>query len=114
MLISSDTALKLVIQSRANSITRLRVLNVIVIFAVVVTMLTLAFGAFTWPDAPIRQTANGFGGRTGAPYTREDYELFNLWKKSLLVIAPIAFIVNFGAALARKRQHKHRISKTGQ
>ena len=85
----------------------LRIVNLIGILAVVLAVVILAYGVYRWPDAPIRQTANGYAGKTGVAHTGEEYELFKDWEKSLLVVVPLAFIVNIGAAIIWKRRGKH-------
>jgi hypothetical protein len=73
---------------------------------VLAAALTLAYGIFKFPDAPIRQTATGVVGKTGLPHTREDYELFELWERSVLVVVPLAFAVCAAAVIAEKRNKK--------
>lgn len=85
----------------------LRIVHLIGILAVVLAVVILAFGVYTWPDAPIRQTASGYTGKTGVAHTEQEYELFKDWEKSLLVVVPLAFIVNIGAAIISKRWGKH-------
>jgi len=96
-----------------NNVTRPgwhRVLNYICITLIVIVVLIMAFGIIKWPDAPIRQTpAGGFVGKTGVAHTSEDYELFNLWLKSLLVSFPLAFAVNFIAVIAKRKRKKESI-----
>jgi hypothetical protein len=86
----------------------LRIVELIGILAVVLAVVILAYGVYKWPDAPIRQTASGYAGKTGVAHTSEDYELFKDWEKSLLVIVPVAFIVNIGAAVIWKRRRSVR------
>jgi hypothetical protein len=81
-------------------------LNFICVGLVVIAALILAFGAFKWPDAPIRQTPGGFVGKTGLAHTLEDYELFKLWEKSLFVSIPLAFAVNIITAVAKRKRKK--------
>ena len=83
-----------------------RMLNFIGIALVIIAAMILAFGAFKWPDAPIRQTPGGFVGKTGIAHTLEDYEFFELWQKSLFVSFPLAFVVNFIAVLANRKRKK--------
>lgn len=83
-----------------------KMLTVAGVLIIIIAALILAFGAVKWPDAPIRQTPNGFVGKTGLTHTREDYELFKLWEKSLLISFPLAFIVNIAAAVVAKRKRK--------
>ena len=83
-----------------------RALNFICVALVIIAALILAFGAFKWPDAPIRQSDGGFVGKTGLAHTREDYELFMLWEKSLFVSFPLAFAVSAIAAVAGRKRKK--------
>lgn len=83
-----------------------RALNFIGVALVIIAALILAFGAFKWPDAPIRHSDGGFVGKTGIAHTREDYELFKLWEKSLFVSFPLAFAVNIIAAVAKRTRKK--------
>ena len=85
----------------------LKIVNLIGILAVVLTVVILAFGVYAWPDAPIRQTASGYAGKTGIAHTSDEYESFKNWEKTLLVVVPLAFIVNIGAAIISKRRGKH-------
>jgi len=86
-----------------------RLFDFIRVALVVIAALILAYGAFKWPDAPIRETAGGVVGKTGSPHTREEYEMFELWKKSLLVAFPLAFAVNFIAVIAERKRKKERL-----
>ena len=83
-----------------------RALNFIGVALVIIAALILAFGAFKWPDAPIRQAPGGFVGKTGIAHTHEDYELFKIWEKSLFVSFPLAFAVNIIAAVANRMRKK--------
>ena len=85
----------------------LRIVDLIGILAVVLAVVILAYGIYKWPDAPIRQTASGYAGKTGVAHAREEYESFKDWEKSLLVVVPLAFVVNIGAAVIWKRRAKH-------
>ena len=83
-----------------------RMLNYIGITLIVIAVVIMAFGAFKWPDAPIRQTPGGFVGKTGTAHTREDYQLFKLWEKALFVSFPLAFAVNAIAVVANRKRKK--------
>ena len=89
----------------------LRVVNFIGVSLIIIAALTMLLGALRWPDAPIRQTPSGFIGKTGLAHTGEDYELFKVWERWLLVAFPLAFIVNIGAALVTRRKRKARCLK---
>ncbi|HVG22085.1 MAG TPA: hypothetical protein VNI02_23825 [Blastocatellia bacterium] len=85
----------------------LKAINVIGVVAVALTVGLLIYGIFTWTDAPIRQTPTGYVGKTGIAHAREEYERFKQWEKSLLVVAPFAFIVNIIAAVIADRRRRH-------
>lgn len=70
--------------------------------AVALAVVTLVYGFITFPDAPIRESARGYVGKHGAPHTREHYERFKLWEKSLFVSFGLAFLTGFSAAAAEK------------
>lgn len=70
--------------------------------AVALAVVTLVYGFITFPDAPIRESANGYVGKHGAPHTREHYERFMLWEKSLLASFGLAFVTGFSAVAAEK------------
>lgn len=80
----------------------LKALNFAGIALVVIAALILAFGAFKWPDGPIRWTEDGLVGKTGLPHTVEDYEMFTLWERWLFISFPLAFVVSFAAVIIDK------------
>ena len=108
----AEYAARSVAQSHEAARTRpawVKALIFVGVVLVIAAALSLAYGAFKWPDAPIRQTPSGFVGKTGLAHTREDYELFELWIRWLMVVFPLTFIVNAGAAIAAKRKSKRSI-----
>lgn len=70
--------------------------------AVALAVVMLVYGFITFPDAPIRESANGYVGKQGAPHTREHYERFKLWEKAMLASFGLAFVAGFGAVAAEK------------
>lgn len=102
---SARHAARDIARSQVESATRpawLKALNFTGVALVVIAALILAYGAFKWPDGPIRWTEDGFVGKTGLPHTLEDYEMFTLWKRWLFISFPLAFIVNVAAVLIDK------------
>ena len=83
-----------------------KTLTFIGVMLVVVTAMIMAFGIFKFPDAPIRESAGGYVGKTGKAHTREDYELFNLWLKALFISFPVAFVMNSIAVIANRKRKK--------
>jgi hypothetical protein len=74
--------------------------------AVALAVVTLVYGFITFPDAPIRESANGYAGKHGAPHAREHYERFKLWEKAMLASFGLAFVTGFGAVAAEKLEPK--------
>ncbi|HJQ67660.1 MAG TPA: hypothetical protein VKA70_01725 [Blastocatellia bacterium] len=85
------------------------ILTFLGVMLVIIAALIMAIGIYKWPDAPIRETAGGYVGKTGKAHTREDYELFNIWLKALFISFPLAFAVNFIAVIANRRRKKESI-----
>jgi len=72
------------------------------VIAVLLAAVTLVYGFITFPDAPIRESLNGYVGKYGAPHAREHYERFMLWEKLMLASFGLAFAMGFGAVAAEK------------
>jgi hypothetical protein len=81
-----------------------RVLLVLTVASILLTAATMFYGIYNFPDAPIRQTAGGYVGKGGSVRTREDFEAFNVWKKTLLFVAPSAFVFGFAFTIADARK----------
>lgn len=48
-----------------------------------------ACGIVRFSDGPIsKRTDGGYKGKQGQPHTKEDFELFNLWQNTLMVLWP--------------------------
>jgi hypothetical protein len=84
-----------------------RVLLALTIAACLLAVATGVYGIYNFPDAPIRQTGNGYAGKHGKPRTAEEFEKFVLWQKVMFVVFPAAFIFGFGFAIADSRRRKN-------
>jgi hypothetical protein len=83
-----------------------RILLGLTIAASLIAAATMCYGIYYFPDAPIRQTAEGFVGKGGSARTGEDFEAFLRWKKVMLFVVPSVFVfgVAFGITEARQRR----------
>src|SRR5688572_10661968 len=83
-----------------------RILLGLTITASLIAAATMFYGIYYFPDAPIRQTANGYVGKGGGTRTREDFQAFLVWKKTLLFMFPTVFVFGaaFGITEARQRR----------
>jgi hypothetical protein len=65
----------------------------LVIFLALCTAVTMMYGFYLFPDAPIRGCGPGcYEGKQGQVRTAEDYRAFSIW----LVVMPVLFISTFG------------------
>jgi hypothetical protein len=87
-----------------------RALLALTLLAVTAAAATAVYGAYHFPDAPIRPGASGYVGKTGAPHTREDYERFLRWSLAMWTAFPAAFILGatFVYSDARDRRRRRR------
>ena len=84
-----------------------RALRALTVAACLVVAAALVYGVYYFPDAPIRQTAGGYAGKHGAPRSREDFEAFVRWERTMFIAFPVAFVSGFAFAWAdRARQHR--------
>ena len=86
-----------------------RVLLVLTIVACLAAVGAGVYGAYNFPDAPIRRAGEGYVGKYGKAHTREEFEAFVLWKSVMVVVFPSAFVFAFAFAwadggLRRKRK----------
>ncbi|HEU4596001.1 MAG TPA: hypothetical protein VFS10_12740 [Pyrinomonadaceae bacterium] len=72
---------------------------------------TLVYGIYYFPDAPLRQTAGGYAGKQGNPRTREDFEAFVRWERTLFIAFPTAFVLAGAHALANGARRRKRKSQ---
>lgn len=77
-----------------------RVLLVLTIAACLMAVAAGVYGVYNFPDAPLRETREGYVGKYGKPHTREEFEAFTRWKSVMLVVFPSAFVFAFALALA--------------
>lgn len=63
---------------------------------------TLAYGALSFPDGPIRAIASGYVGKHGAAHTRDEYEEYKLWEKVVMASFGLALVLGFGAVAIEK------------
>lgn len=77
-----------------------RVLLALTIVACLMAVGAGVYGAYNFPDAPIRQAGEGYVGKYGEPHTREEFEAFGRWKTLMFVAFPSAFVLAFAFALA--------------
>lgn len=75
-----------------------RVLLALTLLAVAACIATGAYGAYNFPDAPIRPKGGGYAGKTGKPRTRAEYESYLSWTLAMWTVFPAVFVV--GAAFA--------------
>jgi hypothetical protein len=66
------------------------------------------YGIYNFPDAPVREKADGYAGKYGKPYTKEDFEGFVIWKKSLFASFAATFTLGFTLALLETRERRQR------
>jgi hypothetical protein len=85
-----------------------RALNAAALGAGVLAAVVFVYGAINFSDAPIRQTPHGYAAKSGAPRTREDFERFKVWEKSVLATFGLTFLLGFGAATSEKRLRRRR------
>jgi hypothetical protein len=86
-----------------------RVLLALTLAACLLAVGAGVYGAYNFPDAPLRQTAGGYVGKYGKPHTREEFEAFVRWKSAMFVAFPAAFLFAFAFALADgagRRKHQ--------
>ena len=84
-----------------------RILLILTITAFLVAAGTGIYGVYNFPDAPIRQTAEGYRGKGGKAHTLDEFEKFVVWKRTMFVTFPSAFLFGFAFAIADGRLRKH-------
>lgn len=65
---------------------------------------SLVYGMVKFSDGPIRATPSGYTNKSGAPRTREDYELYETWQRAVWISFGVTFLVGFSAAAADSRR----------
>ena len=87
-----------------------KILLVLTIVACLLAGATMLYGVYNFPDAPIRQTEGGYAGKRGKPHTKEDYEAFLRWKKTLFIVFPSALLLGLAFGITDARQRRKRKS----
>ena len=87
-----------------------RVLLTLTISAALFAAGTMIYGAYMFPDAPIRAVDGGYAGKSGAPKSQSEFESFVAWKTTLVGAfgAASAFAIAFVLTEARRRRYGRR------
>jgi hypothetical protein len=83
-----------------------RIFLALTIGACLVAAATGIYGAYNFPDAPIRQVEGGYVGKGGKPHTPEDFKAFILWEKAMFITFPLAFVLGFAFAITDSRRRR--------
>ena len=83
-----------------------RVLLALTIVAGLLAAATMFYGVYNFPDAPIQQTAGGYGDKGGRTRTQEDFEAFIRWKKTMIVVFPAVFGSGFALGISDAMQRR--------
>lgn len=83
-----------------------KVLVGVAIAATLATLIVTIYGIWRLPDIPIRQTSQGYVGKSGKAYTQTDFEIFNTWRMAMLVTYPTNIALWFLFAWQRRRDEK--------
>lgn len=65
------------------------------------------WGAYSFPDAPIRESPSGYTGKHGASHSRDEYLNFTLWERGVFVAFGVALALGVAVAIdeaARRRK----------
>lgn len=91
-----------------------RLLLALTLAGALLTSALMFYGVYKFPDAPVRQTAEGFRGKDGRARTREEFEAFVLWQRVLFTVVPAVFVLGFAYAAAdAARRRKGRRARGG-
>jgi len=87
-----------------------RALLALTLLAVAACVVTGAYGAYNFPDAPIRPKGGGYVGKTGRPRTQAEYESYLSWTVTMWTVFPAAFVTGaaFSYSDARDRRKGRR------
>jgi hypothetical protein len=67
------------------------------------------YGVYSFLDAPIKKTENGYRGKGGKIHTQEEFEAFILWKQVMFIVFPSVFVLAFAYGITesmQRRKHK--------
>lgn len=85
-----------------------RFLLMLTLVACLLAVATGVYGVYNFPDAPIRQSGNGYVGKGGKPHTQEDFEAFLLWKTVMFSMFPAVFVLGFAFVVIDANQRRKR------
>ena len=89
-----------------------RVLLALTLLAATAAVATAVYGVYNFPDAPIRQSADGYVGKTGRAHTRGDYERYLNWSLAMWAVFPATFIVAAAFAYLDARDRRRSLGRT--
>lgn len=102
-------------QGAGKRSTLVKILRALALTASLAAAVALVYGFYNFPDAPLRQTNGAYTGKQGQPRTREDFEGFKIWEKTLWISGGAAFVFCFAFSIADLREKRRRKSQlTGQ
>jgi len=92
-----------------------RALLALALLAAAACVATGVYGAYNFPDAPIRPKGGGYAGKTGRPHTQAEYESYLNWTLAMWSVFPSAFVAGaaFGFSDSRDRR-RGRVTRTIQ
>jgi hypothetical protein len=82
---------------------------VLAVLSVLAAGVTTIYGIGWLPgDIPIRQSGDGFVGKTGKAHSRAEFEAYTTWSTAMFVTYPATFALWFLYAAVRKRDRRVR------
>jgi hypothetical protein len=82
-----------------------RFLLALTMLGVLAAVCTSLYGIYRFPDAPVRQTAAGYVGKTGRVHTPDDFATYGRWTTAMVLTYTLTFGVGLAfAALDRRRR----------
>jgi hypothetical protein len=82
--------------------------NILAFAAGVLFAITLFYGFFTYPYAPVRRVGDKFQDKRGAVYSEDEYLRFKLWERCLIIFGASTFVLAFGGQiLSAKPEEKN-------
>jgi len=76
------------------------------IVACLLAAATGLYGAYNFPDAPIRRTESGYVGKGGKIHTQEEFEAFTRWRQVMFIVFPSAFVLGFAFGITDAMQRR--------
>ncbi len=103
---SAEAQRKIDYEEREPRSPLVRIMLLLTIAACLAAAATGFYGVYNFPDAPIRQSENGYAGKTGSPRTQKEFEGFIAWEKAMFIAFPAAFVFGFAYAIAAALQRR--------